>query len=173
MRKLCCLKRNPFTLIFVLILGFTYSPVCEASLFSKFINHVAGQAKALVKAPVQTISTGIKHDEGKVEEGIKSVGQNLQEAGKDLSKGQVGKALLHTAEATITTINTGGQVLGPLGAAAEGGAVAVLTSTVTDAAKDTAIDLAIQKLPENKQEVAQKTKEGAEAARTVAELVRK
>lgn len=173
MPKMCCLKKKPLMFISVLIMAVTYGPRCEASLFSNFINHVAGQAKAVIKAPVKTIDNGIKHELGKIEEGVKSVAQNLKEAGDDSKKGQGGNAVLHTVEASITAINTTSKVLGPLGEVTEGGAVAILSSQVSDAVTDTAINLAIQKLPEEQQEPAQKAKEGAEAARTAAEVLRK
>ena len=170
MPKTSRLNHSPFFLSLFLLMTLTQGRFASASMFSSFTNHLLGQAKAVVRNPGQAISQGINHTVGKIEAGVKSVGKNLKAVGNDLKNGDIGKAASHLAQATISTIQTSQQILGPIGSALEGGPLAVITSTVVDAAKESAVTAVRQSLTENQRETLQKTQEVAALARTVAEL---
>ena len=167
------LKKNSllFSLIVASVLG--HSTRCEASLFSSFVKHVTGQAKAVIRNPVQAIAKGINHEIKKAKEDLSKVTQTVKEAGEALKDGQIGKGLGKVAEAAVNTLVITSKVLGPEGEFVEGGVVAVVSSTLKDAAKDAAINAALSKLPDDKREKVEKIKDAAEVARTAKELALK
>lgn len=167
------LKKNSllFSLIVASVLG--HSTRSEASLFSSFVNHVTGQAKAVIKNPVQAVAKGINHEIKKAKEDLSKVTQSVKEAGEALKDGQIGKGLGKVAEAAVNTLVITSKVLGPEGEFVEGGVVAVVSSTLKDAAKDAAVNAALSKLPADKREKVEKIKDAAESARTAKELALK